>query len=757
MGKWIKGVRQMSRRKLVTDDDLDYLRAESLRPVLFCIGAVLYIWYLVLFQPANTFPVDRVGAAIWGPIFLGIGLGMAFAFQKRSSSVAAALAITGAATAIFSTMWVTGARVAPYMLTVVVSLAGLLLGIKIVVVATVLCSAAVIAVGSLRWGSPPISSEVLSPVLAIGVVGVLSLLSVRNLYMALHWALDRTMAAQRNEEEARKHRGELARTLKALSEAYQRLEYANYDLARAREAADEARLNKQRFVASVSHEMRTPLNVLTALGEMMYFSPERYGDQPLPPDLRRDAREIYRSSKHLIRLIDDVLDMSKIEAGKMRIDFEPVSITDVVIETLDMIRPLVREKGVALRVEMPRALPMVLVDRDRVQQVLLNLLNNARRYTESGSITVRVIHDSEQIQATVADTGVGIPPGEIEDMFKEFHQVEGLVAQGGGGHGLGLAICKRFIEMHGGRIWVESDGVPGHGSQFHFTLPVVGAERPEVSSLQETQRPLRAPTGRGRTLLLLDHDSAARKMLEQGLEEYRVVPVEEVSQVPRLIDELRAQALVVNSAHEEQVKEQLSALRQQLSLSSFPIILCPLIEKRQLGQTLGVMDYLVKPIAREALVDLLDSLGGRVHRILIVDDDPRMVHILLRMIETAGRDYEVRYAYNGREGLREILSQRPDLVLLDLVMPEMDGYEVLTQMRENAELSDLPVVVITAQAPTSEEERHMGKRPLLISTEAGFTHREILVYLRGILDATNTLARSYATPDSLSSASTSSA
>jgi signal transduction histidine kinase/CheY-like chemotaxis protein len=742
----------MSSRKPVTDDNLNYLRRESLWPVLVCIGAVLYVWYLIMFQPANTFPVDLVGAAVWGPVFLGIGVGLALIFQKRSSSAAAAVVIAGTAAAIFSTVWVTGASVAPYMFAVVVSLAGLLFGMKMVVVATVLCSAAVIAVGSLRWGYLPISSEVLSPVLVIGVVGVLSLLSIRNLYMALHWALDRAMAAQKNEEEARRHRGDLARTLKALTEAYQRLEYANYDLARAREAADEARLNKQRFVVSVSHEMRTPLNVLAALGEMMYLSPERYGDQSLPPDLRRDAREIYRSSKHLIRLADDVLDMAKIEAGQMRIDFEPVSLNAVVTETLDMIRPLVREKGVILRAEMPGALPLVLIDRDRVQQVLLNLLNNAQRYTGSGSITVRAVSDSEQIQVTVADTGVGIPPDEIEDIFKEFHQVEGLVAQGRGGHGLGLAICKRFIEMHGGHIWVESDGIPGHGSQFHFTLPVIGTERPKVSMLRETQKPLHAPTGRGRTLLLLDHDLAAQKMLEQGLDEYRVVPVEDVSQVPRLIDELRAQAVVVNSAHEEQVQERLLALRQQLGQSSFPVILCPL-GRHQLGQALGVMDYLVKPVTRGAFMDLLDRLGNSVHRVLVVDDDPQMVRLLSRMIETSEREYEVAYAYNGQEALQEMQSRRPDLVLLDLIMPEMDGYDMLTAVRENAELSDIPVVVITAQAPTPEEERQMSRQPLLVQTEAGFTHREILAYLRGLLDATGTLSRSYAAPDSLSSAS----
>jgi signal transduction histidine kinase/CheY-like chemotaxis protein len=728
----------MTNHKPVTASDLDYLREESLRTVLFCMLAVLFIWGLILFQPINLSPVDHVGAAAWGPILLGVGLAVAFAIQKRSLSLAAAVAIAGLAAAMLSTMWVTGAKVAPYMLTVVVSLAGLLFSMRIVVVTTVLCSIAVIAVRSLRWGYSPVSAEALSPVLVIGVVGVLSFLAVRNLYTALHWALDRAMAAQHNEEEARIHRGELARTLKALTEAYQRLEYANYDLARAREAAEDARVNKQRFVASVSHEMRTPLNVLTALGEMMYLSPERYSDAPLPPGLRRDAREIYRSSKHLLRLIDDVLDMAQIEAGRMKVDFKPVKLHDVVAETLDMIRPLVRGRGVALRNELPADLPDVLIDRDRVQQVLLNLLNNAQRFTEHGNITVRATLESDKIKVTVADTGIGIPPNEHEDMFKEFYQVEGLVAQGQGGHGLGLAICKRFIEMHGGHIWVESDGIPNHGSRFHFTLPVVDAERIEVSALQEIRMPVRLPVGRGRTLLLLDQDSAILRLLEQGLEEYQIVPVDDVLKVPRLIGELNVQALVINSAHKAG-REQMLKLRQQLGLSHVPIILCPLVGSRQLEQTLGVMDYMVKPVTRDTLMGLLDRLDGSVRRILVVDDDPQMVHLLSRMLETAEREYEVIRAYNGREGLRETRSQRPDLVLLDLIMPEMDGYNMLTQMREDTDLQDIPVVVITAQGLTPEEERQIGGQTLIVRTEAGFTNKEILTYLSGILNATSAI------------------
>lgn len=728
----------MSKNNVVITDDLTSLRKGSLWMVLLCAACVLYVWGLILFQPINLYVANQVGAAVWGPIFLASGLAAAFVVQRYSVSLAAAAAILGIAATVIFTMWLADVRTASYMLAVVVSLTGTLFGLKTVIGVTVFSSASIIVVGSLRWGYAPFAAELLPPILVICAVGVLSSLGVRNLYMALYWALDRAMAAQRNEEEARAHRGELARTLKALTEAYQRLEYANYDLARAREVAEEASLNKQRFAAIVSHEMRTPLNVLTALSEMMYFSPERYSDVPLPPELRRDVREIYRSSEHLIRLIDDVLDMAQIEAGRMRVEFEPVELDDIVTETLGMIRPLVRGKGIALRAELPKDLPPVLIDRDRVQQVLLNLLNNAQRFTERGSITVRAALEAEQIKVTVVDTGVGISPSEHEDMFKEFYQVEGLIAQGQGqgGHGLGLAICKRFIEMHDGRIWVESEGVAGRGSRFHFTLPVAGAERVAVSTLQRSRMPLRSPTGPGRTLLLLDQDATVLKMLERGLDEYKVVPVDDVLQVPRLARELRARAVVVNSACEGQSERQMQELRRALGHFHLPIIECPMVGKHQLGQALGVMDYLVKPVAREALMTVLDRLGERAHRVLVVDDDPQMAHLISRMLETDEREYEVVRAYNGQEGLREMRSQRPDLVLLDLVMPEMDGHDMLAQMQEDADLRDTPVVVITAQEHTPKEERRLSGKTLLLHAEAGFTNEETLTYLRGILDAT---------------------
>ena len=766
-------------------DDMVTLRRESLKTVLVCAVAGLYLWCAVLFHQG-----DRFGLAWLGPLLLAAGLAVAFRNLSRHTSLAAVAIISGTAAAGLIPMGLSGVKVAPYMLAIVVSLTGLLFSLRAVAGATALCAALVIAIGCLRWGYAPFSTELMSPVLVVGAVGVLSSLGVRNLYEAIYWFRERAMAAQRNDLELRERQGQLARTLKALDEAYRRLEYLNYDLARAREVADEARLTKQQFAASLSHELRTPLNVVVAFSETMYLSPESYGNVPLPAEYRGDVREVYRSSKHLLELIDDVLDMSQIEAGRMRVEREPVGLRDVVIEALDMVRPLVREKEIELGADVPEDLPAVLVDRARVQQVLLNLLNNARRFTERGSITVQAALEGEWVRVTVADTGVGIPPGEQEGMFREFHQLGTIASQDAprrgyergrpDGSGLGLAISKRFVEMHGGRIWVESDGVAGHGSRFHFTLPLADVAPVRVSTLHGAQVPVRLPAGRGRTLLLLERDTRVVQMLERSLEDYQVVPVEDVSQVPRLVRELHARAVVLNLArggenttdreiHDGRIDGlgnapvgtrvggmgigntdwrawgEMRALREQLGDLSLPIVLCPLVGERQLGESLGVVAYMVKPVTREALAGLLDRLGEGVQRILVVDDDPRMSHILSRMLrgmrpqglgaQGLGREIEVVRAHDGREGLREMQRQRPDLVLLDLLMPEMDGYSVLAQMREDEGLRHVPVAVITAQTHTPEEERRLGGDQLCVTSGTGFTNEEVLTYLRSILEA----------------------
>jgi len=710
-------------------NDLGYLRKESLETVLLCLTAGSYMWCIMLLTTH-----DRFGPWWWGLAVLGTGLLTAFSVRARHPSLAAGVIVLSLAAAELSDMWLGNTKTAPYMLTVAVSLAGLLFGPRVVAWTTALCSGSVLAIGLLRYGQSAFSLDLWSPMLVIGAVGILSSLAVRDLYQALVWFRERATAAQHNEEELRERQGQLSRTVKALDEAYRRLEYLSYDLARAREAAEEARLAKQRLMTQVSHELRTPLNVIVAFSEMMYLSPERYSADSLPPEFRGDIREIYRSSKHLLRLIDDVLAMSQIEVGQMRIELEPVWLREVIAEAVDIIRPLVRE-GVTLCTDVPEDLPQALIDRARVQQVLLNLLNNARRFTERGSITVQATREAEQIRITVADTGIGVSPSEHDKMFKEFQHLDAPLARGQEGTGLGLAISKRFVEMHGGSIWVESEGVPGQGSRFHFTLPLVGSEPVGMSALHGTQKRLSRPVGRGRTLLLLDQDTRVVKMLEQGLEEYQVVPVDEVAEVPRLVSELHARAVVLNLAQRSNVGRQVRELRQRLGESPLPIVLCSLVGERQLERELGVVDYLVKPVARDVLMALLDRLGEGIRRVLVVDDDPQMVRLLSRLLQTAPREYEVLRAYDGRQGLQEMRDRHPDLVLLDITMPEVDGYGVLAQMQEDDELRRVPVAVITARELTPDEERRLGGRTLMVSTGAGFTNQETLACLRGILDS----------------------
>jgi len=720
----------MARVSVIEGGDLAYLRKESFQTILVLATGALYLWGGVLFPSTTWF-----NSAWLGPALMAIGLAVAFVLHKDRLSLAAIIAITSIALAVSHTIWLTGVDVAPYMLVIVVSLTSLLFSPQVVAGVTVMCSSLVIAIGVSHFGYSLFSIRLLAPVLVISTVGILSSLSVRNLYLALHWAWDRAMTARRHEEQLRDQQVELARTLKALDEACRRLQHLNYELAQAREAAEEARLVKQQFVTNISHELRTPLNVIVAFSEMMYLSPESYGGVPLPPEYRGDVREIYRSSQHLLRLIDDVLDLSQIEAGRMQIYLEPADLRDVITEALDIIRPLMRGKQIDLRAELPIHLPPVLMDRARIRQVLLNLLNNARRFTDCGHITVRATLEAGQVRVTVADTGIGIAPEDHHKVFEEFRQLDGSTTRRQDGSGLGLAISKRFVEMHGGRIWVESDGIPGHGSQFHFTLPLAGVEMVEESPVRRTPVTWMPPRGRGRTLLLLDQDPTIVRMMEQRLEKYQVVPVEEISEVPRLAAELYPRAVVLNLARGRLVWQQMRALRQKLGNSSLPIILCPLVGERQVGQALGVVDYLVKPISRAALLDLLDRLGENVRRILILDDDPRMARLLSRMIRSAAREYEVVRAYSGSEGLLKMRRQRPDLVLLDLIMPEMDGYAVLAQMRADAELHNIPVVVITARERTPEEERQLGRGMLLVTSGSGFTNEEALRYLNGLLEA----------------------
>jgi len=713
-------------------ESLADLREGSLGPVLYCLLGAVFLWYVIAGHP---FSLGRE-TNLWALMFLAVALIVAFVYKERNLTVASIAIIIGVTVMVTYEMLDTGMATAPYLLTIVVSLTGLLFGLRSVIRVTIACGILVIMVGWLRWEYPPYSTEILAPILVIAAVGLLSSLAVRNLYLTLHWAWDRTMAAQQNEEALFDRQGELTRTLKALDLAYTKLEHLSYDLALARKEAEEAKLVKQQFVANVSHELRTPLNVIVAFSEMMYLSPESYDGATLPAAYRGDVREIYRNSKHLLSLIEDVLDLSQIEAQRLRLYPQPEKLGAVVTEAIDIVRPLVeRQKTAVLRADVPDDLPLVLIDRTRVRQVLVNLLNNARRYTKKGSITVSATLTEKFVTISVADTGSGIPQDKQRYVFEEFRQVDGSITRQQDGTGLGLAICKHFVELHGGQIWLESDGVAGQGSQFYFTLPLVARESFDMMPRDQRWLERKEPGGRGRTALLLGGDQGMAELMEQGLEDYLVVPANDVAAVPDLLAETFARGIIINLVHKRQAWKQLKALRQ-LAVQ-VPIILGPLIGEREFGEALGVFDYLVKPVSTQDIADLLDRLAEQhlsIEHILIVDDDPRMINLLPRMFQSLGQSFKIARAYNGRMGLEKMRQQCPDLVLLDLSMPEMDGFAMLEQLKADEELCEVPVVLISAHTRTPDEERQLSGKMMFISSQTGFTNEDVLEYVQGILD-----------------------
>jgi len=302
----------------------------------------------------------------------------------------------------------------------------------------------------------------------------LAWMASRGLYVVADWAWSSQQHSVRLMAELRERQQELNQTVTALTEATRRLERTGYELAVARLRADEARQLKERFAANISHELRTPLNLILGFSEMIYFRPEVYGETQLPMGLRRDVHHIYQSSRQLLDLVNDVLDLSRIDGARMTINREPTELALVIDEAVSTIRNLVRGRPVELVTEVPDDLPTIDLDRTRIRQVLRNLLNNAVRFTDEGSIAIAVTQQAQNVNVCVADTGAGIPQDELPRIFDEFHQVDMSLRRSREGAGLGLAISRRFVQLHGGRIWVESE--LGEGSTFYVRLPALPLE-----------------------------------------------------------------------------------------------------------------------------------------------------------------------------------------------------------------------------------------------------------------------------------------
>lgn len=553
------------------------------------------------------------------------------------------------------------------------------------------------------------------------------------LWIALHpllttvrWVWEGYAREQALLERMRGAQVQLAQTLEDLKSTNTQLVRLNQLTNGLRRMAEEALHAKEQFVANVSHELRTPLNMIIGFSEMILNAPHVYGGS-IPSALLADLSVILRNSRHLSDLIDDVLDLSQIETGRMALVKERVDMREIVEAATTAVRPLFASKGLYLEVSVPENLPAVSCDRTRVCEVLLNLLSNAGRFTERGGVAVCVRYncDAGEVVVSVADTGPGIADANKAKVFQPFHQLDGSIRRRYGGSGLGLTISKAFVELHGGRMWFESE--VGRGTTFYFTLPVElpppsadGAMRwlnPDWPNLERT-RPSLAPSPVVKLrLVVIDSEGSLQRLLTRYLDHAEVVAAADLRAATEELARTPAQALVINSM---QMDEWLFRLAADARIPySTPVIVCSLPGSVDSAHALGVSDYLVKPVDARRLIEAIErALRDRrsqattaSHRaadeasrptVLVVDDEPDAQRLFWRILSASPHSYHVLTATDAQQAIQIMRDQQPDVVLLDLVMPDVSGFQLLALKQADPALRPIPVLVVSARDFTGQ-------------------------------------------------------
>ncbi len=550
----------------------------------------------------------------------------------------------------------------------------------------------------------------------------------RALLTTIQWSLTSLNQATANLEETRQHRASLMQMRKNLDQANYQLERANADLVAAWRVADEAEQFKTEFVNNLSHELRTPLNLIVGFSEIMMTSPESYEGTTLPRVYRGDMNSIYHSAQHLLALVDDVLDLGRIEAGKTTLVRDRINLTSVITEAVSMMHDYITAKGLILNTDIAPDLPQVWADRLRIRQVLLNLLVNAARFTEKGSIEVIAQQQDQIVSIQVKDTGPGIPEQDLTKIFEEFRSTDQPLSTWHSGTGLGLPISHKFVVLHGGEMGVESQ--VGQGSTFWFTLPIVRVLETPLSDEARTLPPIPLRSTE-RIIVVVHRDSKVPLVVQRYLDGYHVIGAETLAMGITLADQTKAIALIA-----EEVDLMASdAVNLDLLPKTCLVINCPLPSGRWAALMLGTQEFLTKPVSRERLLAEIDKLEIPVKRVLIADDKPEVVELFERMLISHPTIQACIHAYNGVEVLEQARYTQPDLILLDLIMPDLDGQGVLEQLAQDSDLAKIPVIIVSAEPPNQFEAKSVeGMR---IFRPRQFEMNEMAQTFVGIFQALN--------------------
>ncbi len=507
---------------------------------------------------------------------------------------------------------------------------------------------------------------------------------------------------------------------------------------RAREAEAAARL-KSEFLANFSHEIRTPLNGIIGYCDLLM----REEGSRLTAHGRRDLNVVKTNAKTLLALINDILDLSKIEAGRVEVVVERVDIQELAEECQATVREYLKGKDVALTLNIEERARYLRTDALKLRQVMLNLLSNAAKFTESGEVALGARAEGNELVMTVEDTGVGIPADQVDYIFEKFRQVDGSTTRKVGGTGLGLAIVRELSKVLGGNVNVTS--VLGRGSTFTVRLagvletaapvPTHPVEQPEPVAVEEVAAKL-APLAAGSTVLVVDDDPLMQQLVVGQLEPsgFKVIPAEDGVNALRLAREMKPQAIILD-IHLPRLDgwSVLSQLKSEPTLSNIPVILVSVEEQRARGYSLGACEYLVKPVEPDRLVEVVTrTLGTQAlasGEVLVVDDDTSTRELVSRSLRRAG--FSTSEAHSGEDALLKARVSPPALVVLDLMMPNLDGFEVLRRLR--SENLHMPVVVLTGKDLDISEQSTLRDGLIAFVRKGGHAIDEVIGQAKTLL------------------------
>ena len=702
----------LSQSRLLTGDRLEFSDDAILaaaRQMIVTISVLLLVaWYALGATDLGLISLEFLG--------LGAGLvvvaGISFWLVGRNLAAGSALWLAGfAGMCLFAQiqfpavplrlLWM----ILPFMVVILFKpWAGILTGLAV---------ASVLAGTNLHKGMG-IFSDMITQItlLGAGILGLVGWAAVGPFNRITFWAVYYSNRTQLTLAESSERQEVLFQTQADLVQANEEMARLNQRLKELQHATEEARQAKTEFVANVSHEFRAPLNMIIGFSEIIARSPRAYGSK-IPSPLLADIATIQRNATHLARLVDDVLDLSQIETGRMAISREVSQIPPIVEGAVAVVRSLFESKGLYLEVSLAPDMPSVYCDPIRIRQILVNLLSNAGRFTQTGG--VRLIGEvvTNEIILRVTDTGEGIAKEDQQRLFQPFQQAKSSIRRELSGSGLGLNISKHFVELHGGRIWLESE--LGLGTTINFTLPL-DPPKPyqpssptrrwvnEYASRERRSRPSFAPLpDLSPHLMVLESGSTLSRLFARYAGEFTCLPVTAWERVFSEISHSPVQALLVNTPA-LLTPDNLAGITHQASQiqDGTPVLSCWLPGREEIATELGAIDYLIKPVAPHILLEHVQALTAPVRRILIVEDDPDLLQLYLRTLAASPAGYKVMRAENGQEALEMTRNNRPDLVILDLILPEMNGYEFLREKRTEIEIRDIPVMIVSSTDPVSE-------------------------------------------------------